>query len=402
MNTCNVVKWEFKQTRWYAPAWNTPLHRACEANDVEQCKLLISQGEDVNCPDSRNLVPLLCCKSAAMVDILLAAGADLHKINWVGHLDLSPLPSYLLERAMQANLDMEVSRNAALGFAIRYKCFNICRHLVQLGVQMHGTYDDDERYYFEHYDYYTGDDCGVPLMFAADKRCPQICRMLIENGANPNYRCYFLPLCLAAEEGDHETCLVLIDGGADVNLQDEKGGTPLFYAADEGSIPVVRLLVANGANINHSVSYGRGNHFHNATALFQASLAKHLELCKYLLRHGATMVDEENDEIFELTEDGDYYMEADEYHEDQCKRLSDKLRYSLTLFCKEICHNAYFFDGDPRSFYAFILCAQRMGFSLPIDVLRQIKPYICVPWGSFAQVACESFEVWYGMDNKPL
>ncbi len=99
----------------------------------------------------------------------------------------------------------------------------------------------------------------TPLHVAADwpgyfPNGPQVVRMLIEAGADPNARSPGdeTPLHWAASSDDSEVADALIDGGADVNAPDGSIGTPLANAVGYGCWHVARLLVDRGARVDEA------------------------------------------------------------------------------------------------------------------------------------------------------
>ena len=83
---------------------------------------------------------------------------------------------------------------------------------------------------------------------------PQIVSLLIEAGADPNYRDpeprSETPLHWAASSDDVDVAAALIDGGADVEVPDGSIGTPLDNAIGYACWHVARLLVARGARVD--------------------------------------------------------------------------------------------------------------------------------------------------------
>ena len=83
---------------------------------------------------------------------------------------------------------------------------------------------------------------------------PQIVRLLIAAGADPNYRDpergSETPLHWAASSDDVDVAAALIDGGADIEVPDGSIGTPLDNAIGYGCWHVARLLVARGARVD--------------------------------------------------------------------------------------------------------------------------------------------------------
>lgn len=84
---------------------------------------------------------------------------------------------------------------------------------------------------------------------------PQIARMLLDAGADPNIRhpgkqFAETPLHWAASTDDVDVAQVLIDGGADIEAPDGSIGTPLDNAIGYACWHVARLLAARGATID--------------------------------------------------------------------------------------------------------------------------------------------------------
>lgn len=83
---------------------------------------------------------------------------------------------------------------------------------------------------------------------------PQITRMLLDAGADPNVRHQGkqfaeTPLHWAASTDDVDVAQVLIDGGADIEAPNGSIGTPLDNAIGYACWHVARLLAARGAKI---------------------------------------------------------------------------------------------------------------------------------------------------------
>lgn len=68
-----------------------------------------------------------------------------------------------------------------------------------------------------------------------------------------------MPLLLAVQNGHGEVCRFLLDHGADVNSRDKNGRTALMVACELGSPKVVEALMSKGADLTLVDSLG-----HNA------------------------------------------------------------------------------------------------------------------------------------------
>jgi ankyrin repeat protein len=114
---------------------------------------------------------------------------------------------------------------------------------------------------------------GTPLHLVADwpgyfPNGPQIVRLLIEAGADPNAltsgrdspgKGDETPLHYAASSDDVDVAEALIDGGADLETPDGSIGTPLDNAVGYACWHVARLLVARGARVDkawHAAALG--------------------------------------------------------------------------------------------------------------------------------------------------
>jgi uncharacterized protein len=110
-----------------------------------------------------------------------------------------------------------------------------------------------------------GGGSGTPLHFVADwpgyfPNGPQIARLLLDAGADPNVRTTSgdpgdhgeTPLHYAASSDDVDVAEALIDGGADLEAPNGSIGTPLSNAVGYGCWHVARLLVARGARVDQA------------------------------------------------------------------------------------------------------------------------------------------------------
>jgi ankyrin repeat protein len=108
----------------------------------------------------------------------------------------------------------------------------------------------------------------TPLHVAADwpgyfPNGPQIVRVLIEAGADPNVGTTpepsETPLHWAASSDDADVAAALIDGGADLEVPNGSIGTPLDNAIGYGCWNVARLLLERGARVDklwHAAALG--------------------------------------------------------------------------------------------------------------------------------------------------
>ncbi|PHM08954.1 ankyrin repeat domain-containing protein [Nostoc sp. 'Peltigera malacea cyanobiont' DB3992] len=121
------------------------------------------------------------------------------------------------------------------------------------------------------------------LMAAISSKNSNIVKLLLDHGANLNGNIEFKdvsPLHRASAIGCQDICKVLIDRGADVNTKGKYGKSPLYFASQFGHKDVVEFLLDCGADVN-------ALDFKKSSSLFVAAQNHHLEVVKSLLSRGA-------------------------------------------------------------------------------------------------------------------
>lgn len=136
-----------------------------------------------------------------------------------------------------------------------------------------------------------GVDNITPLSLAASDGDTEIVRLLLEKGANVNFRHPLgggTPLTDAAMPGHTEIVRLLLEKGADINAKDEyMGYTALMNAAFAGRTETMRLLVEKGAGVNDKAGDG-------STPLHIALILCRTETVKLLLEKGADVNAKDN------------------------------------------------------------------------------------------------------------
>jgi RNA polymerase sigma factor (sigma-70 family) len=114
------------------------------------------------------------------------------------------------------------------------------------------------------------------------QREPEIAKVLLDKGADPNVRCASseTALMLAAAAGQAEIVRLLLEKKAEVNARCDRGDTALMYAAASDDPEAVRLLLAAQADVNARNRDGQ-------TALMFAAERARLENARLLLSEGA-------------------------------------------------------------------------------------------------------------------
>ena len=200
------------------------------ATDLEKVRLLLSRGADVNVASQRGRTALQSAarsdRSAAIVRLLLAAGADVKAVD-----------------GAKAN----TLHAATMGNDI-----DTIRLIVDAGVDVNAA-----------------DFAGfTPLLNAAANRNLDAIRLLLAKGADAKARSgdgsfqkvkagtialgNWTALTASVSMASTDLVKTLLDAGVAVNVPDVRGMTPLMLAVatDRQNIDVIRLLIARGADVN--------------------------------------------------------------------------------------------------------------------------------------------------------
>ena len=99
---------------------------------------------------------------------------------------------------------------------------------------------------------YDGHGESIPCEHSKDIIRSRIVQLLIDSGADPNYKYKrgVRPLHMAARYGQAKCIDVLAKSGANIDVCDINGETPLFRAANLGHKEAVGILLKIGANPN--------------------------------------------------------------------------------------------------------------------------------------------------------
>lgn len=228
------------------PYNNTPLTAAVSTGNTAIVELLIAHGADVNATNGNNDTPLVCAASrdaSEIVKLLLAHGAKVDAAGSQGNTPLNALALYGdVKRCESAELLIAAGANVN---AAAYR---------------------------------------TPLIDAARRNWVALARILLDHGADVNWRTRFGDTAISSAVEEHaglEMLALLADHGANLNL-----GQPLTKAARAGDLPTMELLLAKGADIDAADGDGW-------TALMRvcdtADSPKQVDAVKLLLAHGAAL-----------------------------------------------------------------------------------------------------------------
>ena len=230
------------------------LHQAAADGDIEQVKLLISKGANVNAEDEEKKTPLHYAAETGqmeVVQLLVEAGADIN----AGEGEWTALHGAVYEGRR-----------------------DIAELLIQKGADVN-----------------TKDKNGhQPLFNAIWKKDLDTVKLLINKGANVNIkdRNGYQPLYNAVWKKDLDTVKLLITKGADVNAKGNDGMPLLHHALSMDSNDVAKLLLAEGADFAWKDKSG-------LTALHYAAVNEYQDIAKLLLTKGVKV--DERDDVYEFT-----------------------------------------------------------------------------------------------------
>jgi cytohesin len=220
---------------------DTLLHIAAQLGHEDVTRLLISKGADVNAKSNSSWTPLhraLKAGNREIVDLLISKGAD---VNAKGISDLTPL-HFAADGGSQALVQLLIAKGA-VGPA-----FHLAACLGDLARVKH--------FLDQGNDVDAKDECGcTPLHWAVWTGQRNVAEFIIAKGANVNtgmmnfYMSGRTPLHQAASAGNRELVESLISKGADVNANCH-GSTPLHAAASIGHRDIVELLITEGTSVN--------------------------------------------------------------------------------------------------------------------------------------------------------
>ncbi len=201
-----------------------------------------------------------------------AAGADIHRKNWLGYTPLM----WASVRGKTATIEMLIKQGAHIndsspyGSALTFSLIGRQR-TAALALLAHGASIKPERL-----------DRTTPLMYAAADGYDDVLKALLKRGARVNAADLeeVTALVYAVRTG-HRTCAnLLLKAGASVSAVDIHGRTPLMEAAMCGQSEIASDLIAAHANVNAKDKSG------NSALALAARYSGNPEVVQLLLKHG--------------------------------------------------------------------------------------------------------------------
>ena len=216
------------------PRSNTPLARAAHKDHKDICLLLINKGANVNAGDPfqraaysghEDVCILLVNKGAQYSPNVFFRDDPLESI----FSNMTELFKLLIEKGDSTFLD------ESLQWAAFHGSLEICKIMLERGANI------------------NGDPITSPLRYALLFGHINICTMLINRGADLNLASDESPLAYAIFDMKNnpkleEIVLLLIEKGADLNGKFD-GETSLMYACENGFTKLAEILIRKGADI---------------------------------------------------------------------------------------------------------------------------------------------------------
>jgi len=250
------------------------LHQAAANADIEQVRLLLSKGADVNAENGEKKTPLHYAAKAGkmeVVQLLVEAGAD---VNAMGKNDWPPLciaaennhiavAEYLIAHGADVNPDNDWTPLQESPYSSSVEMVEV---LIAKGADIN-----------------AGEGEWTALHGAADKERRDIAELLIQKGANVNAkdRRGHTPLYYAMRSEDSDITKLLIAKGADIQMKPPEGLTLLHYMSSYGIREIVERLLAKGAKGDEK------DDVYEFTALHYAARFGHKDVAEFLIAKGA-------------------------------------------------------------------------------------------------------------------
>jgi len=279
---------EKEETKKEEIASATPLSYAVDANNMDLVKLLVEAGADVNAGKWPPLCRAVDENNTAIAEYLIDHGANVNYPKDWGPLHQALYVSNNIEMVkllLARGADINAGSWPALTVSIWEERKDIFDLLIQRGADVNTT----DKWGWTPLYWVVNNGVGLDFL-----------KILIAHGAkvNSKYQSQTGETALIAEAlfGRTEAVKLLLEAGADIHAKDDRGQTALHVPLDinsnygiyRPSKDTIQLLLAKGADVNLKDKTGR-------TPLHLAAESADADIVKLLLDKGAK-VDEKDDE----------------------------------------------------------------------------------------------------------
>jgi len=289
------------------------LFQAAKEGRLDEVKVLVQQGEDVNCSNCKGTTPLrIACENGheQMVRFLICEGAaDANKPNergstplmWVSANGSLNIVKLLVEQGKANVNSIAKDGSSAVWSASQADQLDVVKFLVKSGANINQQSNSGQ----------------TPVYRAVDKKLIAMVKFLVDQNADLSLATNAgkTPLHLAV--GRHEQLVsILCDGGSPIEASDIGGFTPFLTACAEGNSQIVQTLIKKGANVMaYAWNFNNGLHLaaakghtdlvtwlfshtplnintcncYGSTALHLAALGGHTAVVKLLVKNGANV-----------------------------------------------------------------------------------------------------------------
>ncbi|KAK0058203.1 ankyrin repeat domain-containing protein 50, partial [Biomphalaria pfeifferi] len=210
--------------------------------DIKIIKLLIDNGASVNQKCADGYPPLSLAASSnrdAVITHLIKKGADVNGVD--SKYGMTPLMFaaiagnvYIVRQLLKYNADLDITDKwdyTAIMLSVQFKKYLVVLALIEEGADVNKA---------------SGFDGKSALILAAESNCCYTINILLEIGADVNYRKPIhkrgtTALMIAAQNGFKEAVDSLLYYNADVDLRDEDGKTAVCLCSDDEIVEIINM-----------------------------------------------------------------------------------------------------------------------------------------------------------------